>query len=337
MRAVYRNLGARSRQVVAGPGVGLDNAVISIGGGRVLLVTSDPVSVIPAIGLETSAWMSVHLIASDYATSGLLPQFASFVFNFPRALGADQREDYLRSIGAECKRLGIAIISGHTGTYPGSDFTVVGGGSMFGFGKEGSFVTSAMARDGDVIMMTKGSAIEAAASLAMSFPLRTEKIVGARKAERARKMIRQTSTVEDSMAVASVGIGRNHVTSMHDATEGGVYGGLLEMATASGKSFHVDSSKVLITAEARAVCEAFGIDPFTSLSEGTLLLTCRRSVAESVGRKLARKGTQAREIGFVRRGSGLWLSNGNGHESRFLPVRDGYWEAYSKATSAGFD
>ncbi|MDG6898248.1 MAG: AIR synthase, partial [Nitrososphaerota archaeon] len=69
-KIVYRSLGKKSSSVVVGPARGFDNAVIGAGGRRRMIVTTDPVSIIPSAGMENSAWLSVHLVASDYATSG---------------------------------------------------------------------------------------------------------------------------------------------------------------------------------------------------------------------------------------------------------------------------
>ncbi|HEV2389577.1 MAG TPA: hypothetical protein VGS04_02520, partial [Nitrososphaerales archaeon] len=66
-RAVFSNLGAKRSSVLVKPGHGMDNAVVSLGKRGVIIVTSDPVSVIPAIGMKESAWLSVHLLASDLA------------------------------------------------------------------------------------------------------------------------------------------------------------------------------------------------------------------------------------------------------------------------------
>ena len=62
--------------MLVGPGAGRDNAVIQLKGGQVLVTTADPLSVIPALGFKDSAYISVHLLASDLATCG----FATTVF-----------------------------------------------------------------------------------------------------------------------------------------------------------------------------------------------------------------------------------------------------------------
>lgn len=334
-KAVYPNLGRISSKVIVGPGRGLDNAVVSIGRDRRMLITTDPVSIIPSVGMKASAWLSVHLIASDYTTSGLKPEFATFTYNMPREMRSSDVEEYLRFVGRECGNLGLTIVAGHTGSYPGGGFTVVGGGTMFGFCGPEEFVDPTMARPGDVILMTKGAAIEATGMLAQSFPRYVGRIVGRRLCTRAKNMLTQCSTVRDALAASSVGLGRGAVTSMHDATEGGVMGGLAEMAEASKKAFFIEKEKVHVPAECSAVCSAFNIDPLTAVSEGTLLLTCGPASADTLLSRLRRHGILACEIGSVRNGGGVWVSRGGGQAKGFVQAADGYWSAYERSSRAG--
>jgi hydrogenase maturation factor len=332
---VYPNLGVRRPEVIRGPGRGLDNAVIGIGGRRVMILTVDPVSIIPSLGMKMSAWLSVHLIASDYTTSGLRPEYATFSFNFPPELSDADREEYVRSTGDECRRLGITIAAGHTGSYPGAGFTVIGAGSMFGFVRRGGYVDPSMARPGDAILMTKQAGIEATASLALSFPRHLEGKVGLLIASRARKLIKSCSTVADALTAARIGLGRGGTSSMHDATEGGVLGGLEEMASASGTAFHVDESKIYVSEEVGAVCGAFGLDPLGSLSEGTLLLTCNPERLDDLRQEFDGSGIPIQEIGSVRDGAGLWVTKGGGRPKRIKPGTDRYWAAYRNAVGTG--
>ena len=331
---VYSSLGIRSPKVEVGPGRGLDNAVIALGRRETMIITVDPVSVIPKLGMELSAWMSVHLIASDLTTSGVDPELAVFSYNFPPAMTGAERERYVRALGGECKTLGIAIAAGHTGTYPGGGYTVIGSGTMIGFAKEGRYLTPAMARVGDRVLMTKHAAIEATASLALSFPEHVEREVGPGIARRARSLVNLCTTVDDARAARRAGLGAEGVTTMHDATEGGVLGALDEMSGASRKRFEVDASKIPVSAEAASVCRAFRIDPLNSMAEGALLMTCRPGRTDEVRKRLRRSGIGLSEIGVVKEGEGLTVSRGR-KPRRFRAGQDRYWAAYEDATRQG--
>lgn len=330
-RVVLRNTGARNSSVVVGPGAGLDNAVISLGEGRVMVVTADPVTMVPALGMEVSAWLTVHELASDLATSAVRPQFAVMDYNVPPALSDEDLRGYIEAVGEECGKLGVTIIGGHSGRYPGSDFTVVGGGVMMSECEEGDYLTPKMIEEGDEVVMTKSAAIEATAVLALSFPETTERLLGTGLARRAAAHIRSCSTYEDSLAASSVGIHEDGVTAMHDATEGGVLGALQELVMASGRTFSVEALEIQVSAESLALCEAFRIDPLTTLSEGALLIACRPERTSAVITALAEKGIESRGIGRVGgKGSSLRVSRGGSGRSYAPPRVDPYWKVYAR-------
>lgn len=335
-KSVYPFLGAPSERTRVGPGVGLDNGVVSVGGGRVMILTTDPVSMIPPLGARLSSWLSVHLIGSDFTSSGLDPELGVFSYNFPSQMSESQRGSYLRGVGEACRELGVAIAGGHTGSYPGGGLTVIGSGTMLGFAPEGGFVTPAMAGEGDTVLMTKHAGIEAALSMATSFPELSERLAGARQSRGARGLASSCTTVQDARAARKGGL-RTRVTSMHDATEGGVLGALAEMAAASGKAFHVEEDRIPLLPEVREVCRAFGIDPLRSMGEGALLITCRDGEEQGVEARLAGAGIGVRRIGRVRRGEGLWISRGGERPRRFKQTSDPYWKAYAKALEGAFD
>ena len=80
---ILTHLGAVSPSVRVGPQSGFDFGIVDIGAGQVMVVTTDPLFVMPELGWERAAWFAVHIIASDIATSGLPPQFATFDLNLP--------------------------------------------------------------------------------------------------------------------------------------------------------------------------------------------------------------------------------------------------------------
>jgi hydrogenase expression/formation protein HypE len=331
----FHSLGKARRSLVVGPGPGLDNAVVSLGAGNVLILTSDPLSLIPELGVEQSARLSVHLLASDLATSGVAPQFAMLDYNLPQEIRLVDVGLYLKEVGAECKRLGITIAGGHTGRYPGCGYTVVGGGTMLSTAEEDDYVTPAMATAGDAIVITKGAGVGCAAILAGCFPSIVKATGGRAIAEEAMSRLDECSTVRDSLIAVSLGL-HDRVTSMHDATEGGVLGGLLELSGACGLPVFADREKIHVPKEAAAVCSVFGLDPLVTLSEGTLIITCRPPVVEELIGKLRSRGIDAYEVGKIGGrgvGAGLWLSSGGSKPRRSSPGPDLYWTAFSKAAS----
>ena len=81
------------------------------------------------------------------------------------------------------------------------------------------------------------------------------------------------TVVPEARVAAAFGLRDRGVTSMHDATEGGVLGGLSEVAAAADVGMRVELDAIPVRPEVRAVCDHVGIDPYTSISEGTLIAT----------------------------------------------------------------
>ncbi len=336
-RVLLKHTGAASGSVIVGPGMGLDNAIISVGPGRVMVVTADPLSIIPSLGMVDSAWLTVHELASDLTTSAVAPQFAVLDYNLPPSLSPEDFERYAVAVSEECKRLGISIVGGHTGRYPGSGFSIVGGGMMMAISGDDEYVTPRMIGEGDDIIMTKGAAIEATAVLSLAFPERTEEKVGGKVTRRAASYLRRCSTVEDALAASSVGVRSEGVTAMHDATEGGVMGGLYELARTSGRTLRVEKERIYVSAESKAVCAAYDLDPLVTVSEGTLLISCRPDRSDDVLRRLAAKRIDGFRVGTVgARSPRLSLSEGGTLRAYVPPKFDPYWAVYAKGVEMGW-
>jgi hydrogenase maturation factor len=336
-KIVYPRLGAKRREVLVSPGHGLDNAVVKLGHKQVLVLTSDPFSVIPVLGLRDSAWLSVHLLASDLSTCGFPPRFVMVNFCLPPRMKNEEFAEYWDAFHEECKRLGVAILGGHTGRYVGCDYTIVGGGVMMTIADENRYVASSMSKPGDQIIMTKGVAIATTGILSRAFPETVEKAYGSAFLKRAQAHFDMFSVVEDASIAASVGLRKEGVTAMHDVTEGGLLGAMYELSEASQVGLDVDLSKVIVTNEAKLICRLFGLDPYVTLSEGTLIATVKPEKTEDVLEALTSKGIRASLIGKVMdRRHGRWVVKGKRREPLRKPTFDPYWKAYWRAEQEGW-
>ncbi len=114
---------------------------------------------------------------------------------------------------------------------------------------------------------------------------------------------------------------------------------LYELAGASGRRIEVDPLKIFVSEETRKICSLFRLDPLTTLSEGTLIITCSKKNTNQIQRKLSRAGIQSYIVGeVVKEGpSGLWLVGNERRAKRYLPpYHDQYWDAYSRAVKKGW-
>lgn len=251
--------------------------------------------------------------------------------SLPPQMKNTEFEEYWTQIDSECKNLGIAIVGGHTGKYVGSDYTIVGGGVMMTLAPEKEYVTSSMGRPGDSLVMTKGTAIATTALLARVFPRTIEKAHGASFLKKAQAYLQKFSAVEDALTAASVGLREKGVTAMHDVTEGGLLGALYELSIASNIGMEIELSDIIVTEEAKLICDLFKLSPYSTLSEGTLIISVKPNVTQKVLKALELKGIRSAIIGKVTEANkGRWIITGKKKERLRKPGFDPYWRLIGK-------
>ena len=328
-QVILRRLGASDPDILQGPRHGVDVGVVRVADGVAMALTADPVFVVPAYGWARAAWFAVHILASDAATSGLPVRWMSVDLNLPPAISDEDLTALWTAFSATCDDLGIAIVTGHTGRYDGCAWPMVGGATCMAVGPADGFVTPTMARPGDLVVVTKGAAIEATALFAATFPERLAAAVGVDTVRAADALFERMTVVPEARVAAAFGLRDAGVTSMHDATEGGVLGGLLEVAQASEVGMRVDLGAIPVRPEVRAVCDHVGIDPYVSISEGTLIATVIPGRAEPFVRALADQGIDAAVVGEVTPPeSGRLLADRGADRPLDHPGLDPFWGAF---------
>ncbi|MEO0080063.1 MAG: AIR synthase family protein [candidate division WOR-3 bacterium] len=326
---IFPRLGARRQEVLVGPMHGVDTGIIRVGK-RALALTTDPVFIVPEYGWERAAWFAIHILMSDVVTSGLPPRYLAIDLNLPMSITEEQLETVWKVIHRECKRFGVAIVTGHTARYENCHYPMVGGATVIAEGGLNDYVTPRFARPGDTIVVTKGPAVEASGIFATMFPKTLARRFGPEFARKAERLFYQMTVVPDALAAVTVGIRDKGVTAMHDATECGLWGGLYEMAQAGGFGVRVIKEKVPMLGCVREICDLFKIDPFKSISEGTLIILCRPHKTRALLAALRRKRIPAAAIGEVVK-KGMTLVADGKEQPLLHPVVDPFWQAFYNA------
>ena len=326
---ILRRLGAPDDDVLVGPRHGVDVGVVRVADGVAMALTADPVFVVPAYGWERASWFAAHILASDASTSGLPLRWMSIDLNLPPAISDEDLATLWDGFHRACEGLGIAVVTGHTARYDGCEWPMVGGATCLALGSSDAYVTPTMARPGDAVVVTKGAAIEATALFAATFPERLTAGVGAQTVRAADALFESMTVVPEAVIARGFGLRDDGVTSMHDATEGGVLGGLLEVATASDAGIRVDHDRIPVRPEVRAVCEHVGIDPYTSISEGTLIATVIPDRADAYVAALADEGIEGAVVGeILPAAEGRTIVRDGGRKPLRHPGLDPFWGAF---------
>ncbi len=159
LNELLRRVPLRDPRVLIGPRVGEDCAVIDVGS-CLLVAKSDPVT----FAAERIGWYAVNVNANDVATAAARPSWflATVLLPASHALAADA---ILADVVSACEELGVTLCGGHTEITPGIERPIVCG-QMLGTVEREHLVTKARARTGDLVLLTRGIAIEGTAIIA---------------------------------------------------------------------------------------------------------------------------------------------------------------------------
>ncbi|MCH6201927.1 AIR synthase family protein [Aquiflexum sp. LQ15W] len=334
---IYKKCGHQRDEVIAGAQFGVDVSLVGLHGGMSMALTSDPLSLIPSLGLQESAWLSVHLMANDMATTGYAPMYGQFVLNLPSTFSKNDFKVYWEYIHKFCSEIKIAITGGHTGFIEGQNSTIAGGGTLVTIAPTNKILLSKSAKSGNVILVTKSCAISSAAILAMSFPKTVKNKAGTEIYQQACTSFYHTSSLQD--ALTAVGKNNEHsaITAMHDVTEGGVLGAIYELTVASGNGAIIYNDKLPVAEVQAEVCNIFDLDPRYCIGAGSMVITCEKEAAEEVISRLAKSNIPCVAVGeLCEKKNGITLIENEEKNVLKYFEEDPYWAAFFGALNKGW-
>jgi len=319
---IFKNLGVKRDEVAVGPAAGVDGAVVNVGG-KSLIICMDPITG----ALERIGWLAVNINANDVSTFGVEPAF--FLSCILLAEKADRRtvEIISSQMNKAAQGLGMAIVGGHCESTPGLVNSMVAGCAM-GVAENGNYVTAAGAKAGDKIIITKTAGIEGTAILASDREEKLGKTVGASTLKNAREFFSMISVVKE----ASIAFKTGGVHAMHDPTEGGIAGGIHEVADASNLGFKILEERIPVAKETLEICAAFEIDPLCLIASGSMLIAARKDIAYDIKKNLNKSGITASVVGeFLASPEDRIVKRKNGAETELpRPTSDHLWVALAK-------
>jgi hydrogenase expression/formation protein HypE len=319
---VFKNLGAERKEVVVGPSAGIDGAVLDLGD-KSLVVSMDPITgAVDRIGL-----LAVNVNANDVATFGVEPSFLFSCMLLPENAEGKLVEAISTQMNTAAKNLGIAIVGGHCESTLGLANPIVVCG-ILGVTEKNGYVTAGGAKPGDKLILTKSAGIEGTAILATDREKKLQRTLSTAVLEKAKNFWSQISVVKDALTAYRIG----SVHAMHDPTEGGVAGGIHEMADASNVGVEVFEEEIPVQPETAEICNHLQIDPLQLIGSGALLVSTEAKSASQIVRALKRERIQASVIGeFTENKEQRILTKRDGSEKALpRPLFDHLWTALKR-------
>lgn len=312
-RLVLEKKGKLNKKVLVGPRLGVDVGVVKTDG-KYMVSSTDPITG----ALERVGWLAVNISANDVATSGARPRYLLSTILLPEGMKERELKRIVDDMDRAARSLGISILGGHTEITIGLNRVIIIS-TVIGFTDK--FITADRAKKGDAIIMTKSAGIEGTAVLASSYP-KVLRSLGFKDIKVATKFFSQISIVREAIKAFKC----NVVNSMHDPTEGGIIGGVKEMAIASGIGFRICETKIPVHPITLKLCNVLHINPLKLLSSGSLLISVAPQHVNKVLSLLRREGIQARRIGEFTDSRMELIRKDGSMEDLSGPIYDEIWK-----------
>jgi hydrogenase maturation factor len=313
LRKFLQSLPATDSSVTIGPAVGEDAAVLDLGGPKLVVVKTDPIT----FATHDIGRYLLAVNSNDLATMGARPRWLVVTTLLPEGISLERVEVILESVRRACLEAGVVLVGGHTEITLGLDRPILIG-CLLGTVARARLVRTSGAGVGDALVLAGGIAIEGSAILAGEHgeQLRNRGVSPA-LIETAASWRHDPgiSILAAANALNATGV----VHAMHDPTEGGLITALHELADAAGVGLRIDGKAIPVLPACRTICEALGLDPLGLLASGSLVAALDPAEVPAARNRLEACGIRSAHIGeIVPAGQGRILNDGD--RSQALPT-----------------
>lgn len=290
-RSVLRQLKTKNENVICGAGVGDDCAIFALSDtAKLASCMQEGVICVPpeqTEGTGTDCISMSHLIQkciNNLAVSGANPFAVTIALILPETLEEPQLKAIMAEAEGVCKayaeaccdreeikdgldKAGIQIAGGQTRVSSAVNAPVA---VVTGYGKivDNDYYTAVAAKSGQDIVISKWIGLEGTVRLARKYRQQLLSRYPAYLVEEAAGFDRYLSIVPEAATAMKSG-----VCAMHDASEGGIFGALWELAEGAGVGLTIDLKKLPLRQETVEVCECCNVNPYELQSGGSLVMT----------------------------------------------------------------
>lgn len=286
---IFNNIEGRRNEILTDPKIGGDCAVIDFGE-NVAHISSDPITGTS----EELGKLAVNINCNDIATAGVEPVGIMLTLLAPAGTKREELDKVMKDAQAECRKLGVSIIGGHTEITRAVN-QMVASVTAIGIGKKEDYKAREEAVPGDILLLTKGVGIEGTGIIAYEKASELRDIIGEELLSEAKEMLDKTSVVREGVVASP------YVKGMHDVTEGGILGAVWEMSEFYGLGADVYRERLRIHRSTKAICDHYDIDPLKLISSGSMLIIVSPERIEELETRLDEEKISYERIGELKK------------------------------------
>lgn len=278
-----------AKDVMLTSGVGEDCAAIEFGSEACVLSTDPITGATEAIGS-----LAVHVSGNDIASSGAEPKYMLATLLVPPDKNEEDIAEVVEELIQTSEELGISIIGGHT-EVTDAVTRIVMSTTVIGRVPKEKLISSSGAKLGDDIIMTKYAGLEGTCILSAEYRDELSSVLTESDKKEVTELKKSLSVIKEGIIASEIG-----ATAMHDITEGGVYGAVHELCTASGVGCELYSKEIPILESTKKICKRFSINAKRLIGSGSMLITTKKT--DELICSLKKSGINAAVIGRVKAG-----------------------------------
>lgn len=290
-RSVLRQLKTERKEIVNGAGVGEDCAIFSFSdsftapnssaSNNLTAVCTQEGAVALNSGVECSSpdpavrhtmAQLIQKCANNLAAAGAEPIAVAITLLLPESI----EESWLKTLMAEadekCSELSMAVAGGQSRVMSelSAPVAMITGFGVVPAGGDPAGHTVRAAAPGQDVVVSKWIGLEGTAFLAERCRDRLLSRYPAYLVDEAAGFSRFLSILPEAATAVESG-----VCAMHDASEGGIFAALWELAEGAGVGLTIDLKKLPLRQETVEICEYCGVNPYELLSGGCLVMTAQ--------------------------------------------------------------
>ncbi len=293
--SILHQIHTKRDEVLEGAGIGEDCALFAFSEEEAVAASVREAAVATKTALDfadTEKVSMAHLIqkcANNLAVCGAKPIAVMITLLLPQTAEPEDVRKLMAEAEETCAGLSMQIVGGQTrvsGAVTASLAVVNGYGTV----SRQNYGTLKAVKPGQAIVLSKWVGLEGTAILARKYKDRLTARYPAYLAEEAQGFDRYLSIIPEAATATKSG-----VCAMHDASEGGIFAALWELAEGAGIGLDIDLKKIPLRQETVEVCECCGVNPYELLAGGCLIMVTENG--ERLVAALEAKGIPAVVVG----------------------------------------
>ncbi len=294
-KILFDKINIKNKEVLIGAGIGKDTALLNFEE-DLFSISTDPIT-----GSKNGIGrLCVNISCNDIATSMATPVAMMVTMLIPTYANIEDVEEIIDEILLTCEENNVDLIGGHTEVTSSVNKFILSGVCI---GRKEN-ISHPIPKANDKIVMSKYAGLEGSAIISLDLKEEVEKFLTKEEISKTSKLIKDTSVIKEGLIAKNL-----NVSLLHDATEGGILGGVWEMAENSGLGAIIDINKILIMDETKKIAKHFNINPYKLISSGVMLFITDDD--EKLKKELDKQNIPSSTIGYLTKEKEIYtLKNG---------------------------